>query len=199
MPRSIPKTEITTFLICCMHTESQHKHQSTYERPTATYQGSSELSNKPLSGGPGQLWIWTTVWKIVKEHIQSSQKHQKATYDCQAKTPAYIVGDHVMVHMPYEATGKSAKLARPYFGPYRIISLTPSNVEVCLVDKPDDPHHFHLTEPSSTLLHWVKWYLQFCARSVCCAWKKMITNWMVTSGSDELTGGSTLYLSIGGI
>ena len=47
-----------------------------------------------------------------------------------------------MVHMPHEATGKAAKLARPYFGPYRILSLTPTNVEVRLADKPDDSSMF---------------------------------------------------------
>ena len=47
-----------------------------------------------------------------------------------------------MVHMPHEATGKTAKLARPYFGPYRVLNLTPTNAEVRLIDKPDDPSIF---------------------------------------------------------
>ena len=47
-----------------------------------------------------------------------------------------------MVHMPHEATGKAAKLARPYFSPYRIMSITSTNAEVRLVDKPDDPTIF---------------------------------------------------------
>lgn len=43
-----------------------------------------------------------------------------------------------MVHMPQEVTGKAWKLSRPYFGPYRILSTTGSNVSLHLVDKPDD-------------------------------------------------------------
>ena len=44
--------------------------------------------------------------------------------------------------MPHESTGKTAKLARPYFGPYRVVNVTPSNAEVRLVDQPDDPTIF---------------------------------------------------------
>ena len=82
------------------------------------------------------------AWKVAKEHIQSAQGHQKKTYDRHAKPPRYKVGDRVMVHMPHEATGKAAKLARPYFGPYRILSVTPTNAEVRLVDKPDESSIF---------------------------------------------------------
>ena len=78
------------------------------------------------------------AWNVAKEHIQSAQSHQKTTYDRHAKQPGYKVGNRVMVHMPHEVTGKAAKLARPYFGPYQILSLIPTNVEVRLVDKPDD-------------------------------------------------------------
>ena len=46
------------------------------------------------------------------------------------------VGDRVMVYMLQEKKAKSRKVARPYFGPYRVLSVTPSNVEVQLIDKP---------------------------------------------------------------
>ena len=82
------------------------------------------------------------TWNIAKEHIQSAQNHQKVTYDRHTKQPCYQVGDRVMVHMPHKATGKAAKLARPYFGPYRILSLTPTNAEVRLIDKPDEARLF---------------------------------------------------------
>ena len=41
-----------------------------------------------------------------------------------------------MVHMPSEIQGKTWKFARPFHGPYRILSLTPTNAEVRLVDDP---------------------------------------------------------------
>ena len=47
-----------------------------------------------------------------------------------------------MVYMPQERKGKSRKVARPYFGPYRVLGVSPSNVEVRLVDKPADASIF---------------------------------------------------------
>ena len=37
--------------------------------------------------------------------------------------------------MPGEVKGKAWKFARPYHGPYRLLSLTPTNAEVRLVDR----------------------------------------------------------------
>ena len=54
----------------------------------------------------------------------------------------YHIGDRVMVHMLNESTGKTAKLARPFFCPYRVLNLTSTNAEVRLVDKPDEPSIF---------------------------------------------------------
>ena len=84
----------------------------------------------------------TSAWKTAAECIKSAQKHQKTVYDRSAKTMDYRVGDRVMVHMPHESTGKTAKLARPYFGPYRVLNLTSTNAEVRLVDKPDEQSIF---------------------------------------------------------
>lgn len=46
------------------------------------------------------------------------------------------VGQRVMVHMPSELQGKTWKLARPYNGPFRVLKVTPTNAEVCLVGEP---------------------------------------------------------------
>ncbi len=40
-----------------------------------------------------------------------------------------------MVYMPEEVQGKTWKFARPYHGPFRVLSLTPTNAEVRLVDE----------------------------------------------------------------
>ena len=42
-----------------------------------------------------------------------------------------------MIYMPSVITGKTRKLARPYYGPYRVLSVTRTNIEARLVDKPD--------------------------------------------------------------
>ena len=46
------------------------------------------------------------------------------------------VGDRIMVHMPGSVKGKAWKLVRPFHGPYRVVSVTPTNAEVRLVDQP---------------------------------------------------------------
>ena len=42
-----------------------------------------------------------------------------------------------MVYMPNTVKGKAWKLARPFYGPYRVLATTPTNLEVKPVDKPD--------------------------------------------------------------
>ena len=42
-----------------------------------------------------------------------------------------------MVYMPNAVKGKSWKLARPFYGLYRVLSSTPTNVEVIPVDQPN--------------------------------------------------------------
>ena len=78
----------------------------------------------------------------AREQIKKAQVRQKKFYDMHAKEPAYKVGERVMVYMPTDVTGKERKLARPYHGPYRIVTLTPTNAEVKLVDSVDDPSIF---------------------------------------------------------
>ena len=43
-----------------------------------------------------------------------------------------------MVHMPGTVKGKAWKFARTFYGPYRILTITPTNPEVHLVDKPEE-------------------------------------------------------------
>ena len=47
-----------------------------------------------------------------------------------------------MVYMPHSISGTAWKLARPFYGPYRVLSLTPTNAEVKLIDKPDSDSIF---------------------------------------------------------
>ena len=80
--------------------------------------------------------------KIVLENIRHAQAKQKEFYDRHAGNPQYRVGERVMVYMPGDVSGKSWKLARPYHGPFRILSLTPTNAEVQLIEKAGDPSLF---------------------------------------------------------
>ena len=80
--------------------------------------------------------------KLALENIRQAQAKQKEFYDRQAGNPQYRLGERVMVYMPGDVTGKNWKLARPYHGPFRILSLTPTNAEVQLIEKPGDPSLF---------------------------------------------------------
>lgn len=53
-------------------------------------------------------------------------------YDKKSSASTLQVGDRVMVFFPNQVKGKAWKLARPYFGPYKVLSLTPTNAEVQL-------------------------------------------------------------------
>ena len=75
------------------------------------------------------------AWKLAHNNIQRAQGQQKKQYDRKSRPANLGVGERVMVYMPAEAQGKNWKLARPFHGPYRIISMTPSNVEVRLIDE----------------------------------------------------------------
>ena len=46
--------------------------------------------------------------------------------------------------MPGDFTGKDWKLVRPYHGPFRITNVMPSNAEVQLIEKLQDPSLFVL-------------------------------------------------------
>ena len=82
------------------------------------------------------------AWKIAQEHIKVAQTKQKTQYDRKSKEPKFSVGGQVMTYMPSAVQGKNWKLARPFYGPYRILSLTPTNAVIRLVDKPNDPAIF---------------------------------------------------------
>ena len=84
----------------------------------------------------------TDAWKLAGKHIKEAQQRQKRQYDKRSKELDLKIGDRVMVYTPQEKKGKSRKVARPYFGPYHVLSVTPSNVEVRLVDKPAEPSIF---------------------------------------------------------
>ena len=78
------------------------------------------------------------AWKAVTENIKTAQCHQNCIYDQGASEPHLKVGDQVLVHMPHNIRGNVWKFARPFHRPYRVVSLTLTNAEVWLVDRPND-------------------------------------------------------------
>ena len=84
----------------------------------------------------------SSAWKNAQMHIARAQSNQKRYYNRHANENKVRKGDRVMVFMPIETQGRDRKLARPYHGPYRVLNATPTNVEVSLIDKPNDPSIF---------------------------------------------------------
>ena len=82
------------------------------------------------------------AWTLAQERIGKAQQNQKMQYDRRATDIKLQVGDRVMVYMPDKVKGKLRKLVRPFHGPYRVLNLTPNNVEVVLVDKPRESSIF---------------------------------------------------------
>ena len=78
------------------------------------------------------------AWTLAASNMANAQASQRKHYDRNTRSPDLRVGDRVMVHMPAEVQGKDWKLSRPFHGPYRVLSVTPTNVEVRLVDCPTD-------------------------------------------------------------
>ena len=76
------------------------------------------------------------AWQQARDNIKTAQARQKQQYDRHSREVHLKPGDRVMVHMPSKAQGKKWKVARPFHGPYRVLKVTPTNVEVRLVDKP---------------------------------------------------------------
>ena len=54
-----------------------------------------------------------------------------------ARQHQFKTGDRVIIYMPSAVTGEAWKLATPYHGPYRVVSVTPRNVEARIVNKLD--------------------------------------------------------------
>ena len=82
------------------------------------------------------------AWALAHQNIKLAQVKQKTQYDKHSKETKLRVGDRVMVYMPGEVKGKAWKFARPYHGPYRLLSITPTNAEVRLIDCPDEKSKF---------------------------------------------------------
>ena len=126
-------------------------HESTKESPFYLLYGRDpRLPSEAILNQPSSPYIvdssdysveltssLSSAWALAREKIQIAQFNQKKQYDKRAKEHRFQVGDRVMIHMPSTVTGKAWKLAHPFHGPYRVLNVTPTNVEAWLVDQPD--------------------------------------------------------------
>ena len=77
-----------------------------------------------------------TAWDLAKETIGKAQKRQKRQHDKHTKNADFRVGERAFVLMPATKTGPLRKLARPFKGPYRVVTLHPNGADLHLIEKP---------------------------------------------------------------
>ena len=99
-------------------------------QPTSPYQVDVEDYRTELVS---QL---SDAWELAHKNIKIAQSKQKLQHDKRSREVNIQKGDRVMVRMPGTVKGKAWKLKRPYHGPYRVLTMTATNVEVVLVDEP---------------------------------------------------------------
>lgn len=75
------------------------------------------------------------AWHLTQDQVKKAQKRQKSTFDRQARQPTYSVGERVFVYMPAAKASKAYKFARPFYGPYRVVTYN-TGLEVRPVDRP---------------------------------------------------------------
>jgi len=76
---------------------------------------------------------------LLKPVLDMLRSEQKRAYDKDKWEAQLKPGGCVMVYaLPSESQGPEHKVARPFHGPYVVISVTPTNPKVYLVPKPSD-------------------------------------------------------------
>ena len=75
---------------------------------------------------------------LAAETIQQAQMKYKVQYDRKAKSDQYRIGEWVLVKFPSEESGKQRKLSRPWHGPYRVMSMTDTDVTAIKIYFPED-------------------------------------------------------------
>ena len=90
-----------------------------------------------LNSYKGELVVgMAEAWSAAQTQVRKAQKRQKVQHDRHATDSRFQVGDRVYVYMPAEKRGKAYKFARPFRGPFRVVTLYENGADVRLVDKP---------------------------------------------------------------
>ena len=76
----------------------------------------------------------SNAWELARGMVKKAQSRQKKQYDRKNRPPNFAEGDRVFLLKPAEQTGELRKLARPYHGPYRIITMDTNTASIRRVD-----------------------------------------------------------------
>ena len=133
-------------------------HESTGEKPSFLMfgldcRGPTEAAFLPLNAVQATdltdyreelMMSLTTARSLATSHIRRAQKKYKYQYDRRARTTECQVGDWVLIRFPREETGANRKLAQPWHGPYRVISIDGPDVTAIKVYFPEKKSiHIH--------------------------------------------------------
>ena len=121
--RSPPRTPLS---ICRLYgQDARTPTETALSQPRTPYQ--VDLSDYKMEMVANLSDAWALAHAQI-EHAQKKQKQQKK----QQKSKEFKVGDRVKVHMPGTIKGKVCKFAGAFYGPYRVLTITPTNAEVRL-------------------------------------------------------------------
>ena len=76
------------------------------------------------------------AWASAHRNIKKAQNKQKTQHDKHSEVPKIKLEDRVMVYFPLSCQRQSKEASPALPWPYQVLSLTPTNAEVCLVGKP---------------------------------------------------------------
>ena len=80
--------------------------------------------------------VLSDAWQLAHENARTAQAKQKVQYDKKSVCQPLPVKDRIMIHRTGQVQGKAWKFSQPYFGPYEVVGITPTNAEVQLLNHP---------------------------------------------------------------
>ncbi|XP_031789246.1 uncharacterized protein LOC116418317 [Nasonia vitripennis] len=120
-----------------MYGTQPRKHSAARREQDAA--ADEELQRRAIDAWQDCMWDLSQLREQASQRAQDAQDHQKSYYHAKRKSASYNVGDLVMKRNHVLSSGaeqRSAKLAPPYIGPYKIVEIRGTNT-YRLVDEVD--------------------------------------------------------------
>ena len=72
-----------------------------------------------------------SCYEVARSNLKGNKEKSKE-YDWNTNVPLFAIGEKVLLHDEKVRRGRSAKLTRPYIGPYEIIAVDDVNLTLKL-------------------------------------------------------------------
>ena len=73
-----------------------------------------------------------SCYEVARSNLQCKKEKSEEYYDRNTNVPLFAIGGKVLLHDEKVRRGRSAKLTRPYIGPYEIIAVDDVNLTLKL-------------------------------------------------------------------